>query len=73
MRKHDKEIIDDKSREEWLPLILNWIHNAKDRQMFIRWALDGMSLEEVAAEFNLSANYCQERVEKAKKQLFKHI
>ena len=73
MRKCDKEIIDGKSREEWLKLILNWIHNEKDRNMFIRWALDGISLEDVAEEFELSTNHCQERVEKAKKQLFKHV
>lgn len=73
MRKCDKAIIDGKCREEWLKLIFNWIHNERDRQMFIRWALDGISIEKVAEEFYLSANYCNERIEISKKQLFKNI
>lgn len=73
MRKKDKEIIDGKCREEWTKLIFSWIHSEMDRQMFIRWALDGISLENIAEEFDISANHCQSRVYAAKKQLFKNI
>lgn len=73
MRKCDKEVINRKCRDEWLPLILNWVHNEKDRQMLIRWGLDGISIQDIAEEFGISVNRCQERIEEAKEQLFKNI
>jgi predicted RNA polymerase sigma factor len=73
MRKQDKAIIDDKCREDWEKLIFSWVHNEVDRQMLIRWALDGLSFESVAEEFCISANHCEVRVQAAKKQLFKHL
>ena len=73
MRKQDKEVIDSKCREEWERLIYSWIHNEVDRKMFARWALDGIAIEDVAEEFELSTNRCQERISNAKEQLFNHI
>ena len=73
MRKQDKEVIDSKCREEWERLIYSWIHSEVDRKMFARWALDGIAIEEVAEEFNMSVNHCQARIMKAKIQLFKNI
>lgn len=73
MRKQDKIIINKKCREEWEPLIYNWIHNEVDRKMFTRWALDGIAIEDVAEEFAISNNRCQERISDAKKQLFSHV
>ena len=35
--------------------------------------LRGIVIEKVAEEFGISVNYCQVRVDKAKKQLFSHI
>lgn len=74
MRKQDIiEIINKRSREEWIVLIDNWIHNERDRKMLKRRLLDGVCFEPLAEEFDLSVNYCQERVDKAVKQLFKNI
>lgn len=69
----DQDIINSKSREEWECLIDNWIHNEIDRKMLKRRLLDGVCLEPLAEEFYLSTVRCQERVSKAKKQLFKNI
>ena len=73
MRKQDKIIINSKCRTDWERLIYNWIHNEAYRKMFIRWPLDGISIEDVAEEFELSVNHCQARILKAKTQLFKNI
>ena len=73
MRKQDKKVVDSKCREEWEKLIYSWIHNEVDRKMFTRWALDGIVIEDVAEEFELSVNHCQARILKAKTQLFKNI
>lgn len=69
----DQDIINSKCREEWEALIDNWIHNEIDRKMLKRRLLDGICLEPLAEEFNLSTVQCQARVNKAKKQLFKNI
>ena len=68
------EIVNSKSRSEWEFLIREWVHNEKDRQMLVRYLLDGgITLEALAEEFELSTVQCQKRVDLAKKQLFKHI
>ena len=72
MKKHS-DILNSKSRSEWVSLISEWIHNEKDRQMIIRHLLDGICLEPLAEEFDLSVVQTQKRVDIAKKQLFKHI
>ena len=73
MKKHT-EIVNSKSRSEWEFLIREWVHNEKDRQMLVRYLLDGgITLEALAEEFELSTVQCQKRVDLAKKQLFKHI
>lgn len=69
----DKEIFDDKGRREWEALIDEWVHSNIDRQMLKRKYLDGITFERVAEEFEISTNYCQARIKKAKTQLFKHI
>lgn len=68
-----KDVFDGKSREEWISLIQSWVHNEVDRKMLIRHHLDGICLEPLAEEFELSTNRCQERISKARDQLFKHI
>jgi hypothetical protein len=73
MKKYT-EIVNSKSRSEWEFLIREWVHNEKDRQMLVRYLLDGgITLEALAEEFELSTVQCQKRVDLAKKQLFKHI
>lgn len=69
----DQIIINSKSRKEWEDLIDEWVHNEVDRKMLKRRLLDGICLEPLAEEFNISTVQCQSRVQKAKKQLFKNI
>ena len=68
-----QDVFNEKCRQEWLPLIEQWVHNEKDRAMLERKYLDGLTFEAVAEEFELSVNHCQTRIKKAKEQLFKHI
>ena len=69
----DQAIINSKSRTEWECLIDNWVHNEIDRKMLKRRLLDGICLEPLAEEFDLSTVQCQARVQKAEIQLFKNI
>jgi radical SAM superfamily enzyme with C-terminal helix-hairpin-helix motif len=72
MKKHS-DVINSKSRSEWEALIREWVHNEIDRKMLARYLLDGIHLEPLAEEFDLSTVQCQKRVDTAKKQLFNHI
>ena len=72
MKKYS-DTLSAKSRDEWESLIYQWVHNEVDRKMVSRYLLDGICLEPLAEEFNLSTVQCQRRVDSAKKQLFKHI
>ena len=69
----DQEIFNLRGRTEWEYLIGEWVHNEVDRAMLKRRFLDGICFELLAEEFNLSTNHCQNRVMKAKEQLFKNI
>jgi hypothetical protein len=71
--KQYSEIVNSKSRSEWEFIIREWVHNEVDRKMLVRYLLDGIHLEPLAEEFDLSTVQCQKRVDLAKKQLFKHI
>ena len=73
MKKEDSDTINARGRSEWIMLINEWVHNEIDRKMLIRYLLDGIHLEPLAEEFDLSTVQCQKRVDLAKKQLFKHI
>ena len=68
-----KDEFNKRCRDDWLFLIGQWVHNERDRAMLIRHFLDGIVFEDLAEEFELSVNYCQERVSKACAQLFKHV
>jgi hypothetical protein len=72
MKKYG-DILNAKSRSEWVALINEWVHNEVDRQMLVRHLLDGIHLEPLAEEFDLSTVQTQKRVDLAKKQLFKHV
>lgn len=69
----DSTLINSKSRTEWERLIKEWVHNEVDRQMLTRRLLDGVLIEPLAEEFNLSTVQCQKRLKKAQTQLFKNI
>lgn len=73
MKKEDSDTINARGRSEWVALINEWVHNEIDRKMLIRYLLDGIHLEPLAEEFDLSTVQCQKRVDLAKKQLFKHL
>ena len=69
---NNRDTINSKSRSEWVALIHEWVHNEVDRKMLERYLLDGITLERLAEEFDLSTVQCQHRVALAKTQLFKH-
>ena len=69
----DSTLINSKSRTEWERLIKEWVHNEVDRQMLTRRLLDGVLIEPLAEEFNLSTVQCQKRLKKAQNQLFKNV
>lgn len=71
--KKDSDVINSKSRSEWEALIFEWIHNERERKMLVRYLLDGIRLEPLAEEFDISTVQCQKLVVLAKKQLFNHI
>lgn len=73
MSKKDREEFNKRGRTEWTELIKEWIHSEFDREMIARVYLDGITIEKVAEEFDISVNHCQLRVDNAKKQLFSHI
>ena len=71
--KSFSDTLNSKSRSEWVALIREWVHSEVDRKMIERYLLDGITLERLAEEFDLSTVQCQHRVAVAKRQLFKHI
>lgn len=73
MRKEDGDIINAKSRSEWVALINEWVHDEVDRRMLIRHLLDNIHLERLGEEFGFSTVQTQRRMFLAKNQLFKHI
>lgn len=72
MKKYS-DTINAKSRSEWEALMFEWIHNERDRKMLVRYLLDGVHLEPLAEEFDISTVQCQKLIASAKKQLFNHI
>lgn len=73
MKKEDGDIINAKSRSEWVALINEWIHDEVDRRMLVRHLLDNIKLEPLGQEFGFSTVHTQKRMSMAKNQLFKHI
>ena len=72
MRNYE-DILDTKSRDEWIALIGQWIFNEDDRKMIQLYLLDGKRISEIAEEFNLSVVQTQARLAKSRNKLFKHI
>ena len=70
---NDHALINSKSRTEWEMLIKEWVHNETDRKMLVRRLLDGVKIEPLAEEFDLSTVQCQKRLKKAETQLFKNV
>lgn len=73
MRADIAKTINGKSRDEWERLILQWVHNERDRKILTRYLLDGVHYEPLAEEFDLSVQRVKAIVPAACEQLFKHI
>ena len=67
------ELINKRSREEWISLMYNWVHNRRDREMLTLRMLDGEDYAEIGKMYFITPEYCRQRIEAAKKQLFSHI
>jgi hypothetical protein len=67
------ELINKRSREEWISLMYNWVHNKRDREMLALRMLDGEDYADIGDKYYISSEYCRQRVGVAKKQLFSHI
>lgn len=73
MSQRYTEVINSKSRDDWLRLIHQWIHNERDRNMLVLYLLDALTIEQVADKVGLSVVQTQVRLSRARKQLFLHI
>ncbi len=69
----NREIVDNKSRSEWCELIFEWVHNSEDRKMLELYLLDDISVSDISKRFGYSLEWTQQRISRAKKQLFNHI
>ena len=68
----DRDIIDNKPREEWEFLIHQWVKNEMARQMLIRHLLDGITYERVAEELDVSRATVYNKIKKYSKKVFDH-
>jgi len=49
----DRTLLDSRSRTEWEGLILEWIHNERDRWLISRRLLDGIPYDALTSEYQL--------------------
>ena len=73
MKKRHQETFNRRGRREWTELIEEWIHSELDRKLIIRAYLDGITYEALEAEFGISAESIEKRVNNALKQLLRHL
>lgn len=65
--------INEKSRSEWLSLIEEWVHNERDRAILARHMLDGVTIERIAEEYDLSVTRTFQLIKRARAQLLRHL
>ena len=65
--------VNDRSRSEWLRLIEEWVHDERDRAILARHMLDGITIERLAEEFDLSVVRTFQIIKRAREQLFRHL
>ncbi len=72
----DKNTLNKKTRAEWQKLILEHVHNERDRWLLERRLLDGVFLDELTSEYQrrypdrrLEYDQIRRRVKSAEKQL----
>lgn len=61
------------SRREWEVLIDQWIFSERDRAILKRRLLDGITFEDLSAEFDLSVRQTKNIVYRLEELLFKRI
>ena len=54
-------------------LIAEHIHSQRDRDLLVRRFVDGVKLEPLAEEFDLSVRQCKTIVSRGKTEVFKHL
>lgn len=54
-------------------LIAEYIHNARDRAIMERRLIDGLTLEQLAEEFDMSDSQIKRIVKRLSETLFKHL
>lgn len=72
MKEEERKIFDSKSRAELMWLIDEWVRGERDRAMFRRKLFDKVTYEELAEEFDMSAQNAKSIVTRAKEQLLHH-
>lgn len=65
--------VNDRSRSEWLRLIGEWVHDERDRAILARHMLDGITIERLAEEYDLSVVRTFQIIKRAREQLFRHL
>ena len=64
--------LDEKTRDEWIELINQWVHDEINRKILIRRLLDGINLDQISAEIGYEKRQTSRRYKKAILQLAKH-
>lgn len=60
-------------RSAWASLIDEWVYNERDRRLIKRRLLDGIHLEPLAEEFELSVQQTKSIIYRTQKTLIEHI
>lgn len=63
----------DKPRSEWEHIIDEWVFNERDRKIIKRRLLDGILLEPLAEEFDMSVQQIKSIVYKTQNKIINHI
>ena len=63
----------NKPRSEWEHIIDEWIFNERDRKIIKRRLLDGILLEPLAEEFDMSVQQIKSIIYKTQNKIINHI
>ena len=66
-------MIPDLSRDEILYLINQFIFSRRDREMLVDRLIDGMTYDELAGKYYMSARHIKNLIHKNKEIVFSHI
>ena len=65
--------IDDLSRNEIEDLIVQWVHNQRNRKILHRRLIDGVRFDKLAEEFDLSVTQTKNIVYKYRSRILQHV